>query len=135
MGGTGAWSHAGGVVARDAGGEVEYLLVAASDNPDVWVLPKGRIEIGESPEQAAVREIMEEAGVRALAGAELGENEYQAKGKTVRCVFFVMRYQGETERTEPRAVAWRRYEDAVALLYFENNRQILARADGLLKGE
>src|ERR1051325_5923127 len=59
------WSHAGGVVRRTVNDEVQYLIVAASDNPDIWVLPKGHIEKGETPEAAAVREVMEEAGVRA----------------------------------------------------------------------
>ena len=55
-------THAGGVVAREAGGERRYLLVRASRDPG-WVLPKGHIERGETPEQAAVREVAEEAGI------------------------------------------------------------------------
>ena len=60
------WSHAGGVVVRTVDNELEYLLVAASDNRKVWVLPKGHIEKGETPEAAAVREVMKEAGVRVI---------------------------------------------------------------------
>ena len=122
------WSHAGGVVVRSMEGELQYLLVEASDGRDVWVLPKGHIEKGETPEAAAVREVMEEAGVRAAIVARAGESEFDVKGKTVRTVFFLMQYQGEAGRTETRGLAWRNYKDALALLHFENSRRILMQA-------
>lgn len=128
---TSEWTHAGGVVMRTSDDDLEYLLVAASDNPDIWVLPKGHIEKGETPEAAAVREIREEAGVRANIVAPAGESEYDVKGKTVRVVFFLMQYQGDIPRKEDRGLTWRRYEDALELLCFENTRDILTRAHAL----
>lgn len=128
------WSHAGGVVSRRAKDELEYLIVAASDNPNIWVLPKGHIENGETPEAAAVREVMEEAGVRAAIVARLGDSEYDVRGKTVRVIFFLMQYEGEIARTEARGFAWRRYEDALALLHFESTRRILTQAHTLSDG-
>ena len=53
------YSHAGGVVARTEGGKREYLLVEARRRRGEWVLPKGHIEPGETPEAAAVREVQE----------------------------------------------------------------------------
>jgi 8-oxo-dGTP pyrophosphatase MutT (NUDIX family) len=126
-----SWTHAGGVVRRAFNDELEYLIVAASDNPDVWVLPKGHIEKGETPEAAAVREVMEEAGVRAVIVGRAGESEFDVRGKTVRVIFFLMHYQGEITRTEARGLAWRRYEDALDLLHFDSNRQILTQAHDL----
>lgn len=125
------WSHAGGVVRRTIDGAPEYLLVEASDDPGVWVLPKGRIEPGESPEEAAVREVIEEAGVRAAIVAFVGENEYAARGRTVRTAFYLMTHEGEVQRSESRALAWHRYEDAITLLHFENTRRILTQAHAL----
>ena len=125
------WSHAGGVVVRTVDGELQYLLVAASDNPDIWVLPKGHIEAGETPEGAAVREVLEEAGVRAAIVGRAGESEFEVKGKTVRTVFFLMQYQGDVPRTEERALSWRRYRDAVKLAHFDNTRHILKQAHAL----
>jgi len=122
------WSHAGGVVVRTIDGELQYLLVAASDNPDIWLLPKGHIERGETPEAAAIREVDEEAGVRATVVAPAGESEYERRGKTVRTIYFLMEYQEEAPRTEDRARAWRRYEDALALLHFNDIRSVLTQA-------
>jgi len=125
------WSHAGGVVRRTSNDEPEYLIVAASDDPNIWVLPKGHIEKGETPEDAAVREVMEEAGVRAAIVARAGESEFEVRGKTVRVIFFLMQYEGEIARTEPRGLAWHRYEDALALLHFDSTRRILEQAHEL----
>lgn len=125
------WSHAGGVVVRVTDGELEYLLVEAKKSHGVWVLPKGHIEPGETPEAAAVREVEEEAGVRAAIVARAGESEFDVNGRTVRTVFFLMQYQGEAARTEERARAWRRYKDALGLVHFDNTRQILMQAHAL----
>ena len=125
------WSHAGGVVVRTTDGELEYLLVEAKNNRGMWVLPKGHIEKGETPEAAAVREVEEEAGVRAAIVARAGESEFEVKGRTVRTIFFLMRYEGEARRTEERGLAWRRYEDALAQVHFDNTREILEQAHAL----
>ena len=125
------YSHAGGVVARILNGEREYLLVEASKVRGLWVLPKGHIEPGETPEAAAVREVEEEGGVRAAIVAHAGESEYVARGKLVRTVFYLMTYEGEADGAEDRARAWRRYDDALSLLHFDNLRLVLTQAHAL----
>jgi 8-oxo-dGTP pyrophosphatase MutT (NUDIX family) len=125
------YSHAGGVVARTVDGEREYLLVEARSSRGEWVLPKGHIEPGETPEVAAVREVQEEAGVLAAVVAQAGESEYAVDGQTVRAIFFLMRYQGEASRHEDRARAWRRYEDALRLLRFDDTKRVLMRVHDL----
>ena len=112
-------------------GERRYLLVESSKSPGEWVLPKGHIEPEETPEAAAVREVQEEAGVRAAVVARAGESEYAVDGQLVRVVFFLMRYQGETSRQEDRALAWRRYDEALRLLRFDDARRILRQAHAL----
>ena len=125
------YTHAGGVVARTVNGERKYLLVESSKSPGEWVLPKGHIEDEETPEAAAVREVQEEAGVRAAVVARAGESEYAVGGQPVRVVFFLMRYQGETSRREDRDLAWRRYDEARRLLRFDDARRVLMQAHAL----
>ena len=125
------YTHAGGVVCRTVDRERKYLLVESSKSPGEWVLPKGHIESKETPEAAAVRELQEEAGVRAAVVARAGESEYAVNGELVRVVFFLMRYLGETSRQEDRDLAWRRYDKALRLLRFDDARRILKQAHTL----
>lgn len=118
-------------MARTVNGEREYLIVEASTSPGVWVLPKGHIEPGETAEAAAVREVEEEAGVHAVIVARAGESAYAMNGKPVRTIFFLMQYQGEASPAEERGRAWRRYEDALNLLHFEDTRRVLMQAHAL----
>jgi 8-oxo-dGTP pyrophosphatase MutT (NUDIX family) len=78
-----------------------------------------------------VREVEEEAGVRAEVVARAGESGYAVEGQTVHVIFFLMRYQGEARRRETRARAWRRYEDALRLLRFDDTRRVLTQAHAL----
>jgi 8-oxo-dGTP pyrophosphatase MutT (NUDIX family) len=54
---------AGAIILRDIGGELKIALAHHNNSPKEWVLPKGHVEPGESIEQAALREIHEEAGL------------------------------------------------------------------------
>ncbi|WP_298819586.1 NUDIX hydrolase [Chloroflexus sp.] len=56
--------HAAGcvVLARDQTGRLLVLLI--QDQQGVWTLPKGHVDDGESDEQAAVREVAEETGIK-----------------------------------------------------------------------
>jgi 8-oxo-dGTP pyrophosphatase MutT (NUDIX family) len=126
-----SFTHAGGVVTRVMNGERQYLLVEASRSRGLWVLPKGHIEPGETPEAAAVREVEEEGAVRATIVAPAGESEYVSGGRPVRTIFYAMKYEGEVTGAEERVRAWRGYEDALSLLYFENLRRVLMQARDL----
>jgi 8-oxo-dGTP pyrophosphatase MutT (NUDIX family) len=119
------------VVARTVDGEREYLLVEARRSRGEWVLPKGHIEPGETPEAAAVREVEEEGGVRAAVVAPAGESEYTVEGQPVRVIFFLMRYLGEASRKEDRRCTWRRYDEALRLLRFDDTRSVLMQAHTL----
>lgn len=57
----------GGVVVResDDGLEVALIRPSSADDKQVWALPKGGKEAGETPEDAAVREVHEETGMGA----------------------------------------------------------------------
>jgi 8-oxo-dGTP pyrophosphatase MutT (NUDIX family) len=58
-------THGGGVVFKLTSEGPRYLLVEASGTRGRWVFPKGRVEDGETGADTALREVGEEAGVRA----------------------------------------------------------------------
>ncbi|MEM6673347.1 MAG: NUDIX domain-containing protein [Planctomycetota bacterium] len=106
------FTHAGGIVLRRDGDAVRVLAVRpsapppASDPQDVWVLPKGHIESGEEPLDAALREVREESGVVGSDPAYLGYAAYRARGRDVVCAFYAMSAESEGEADEARDKAW-----------------------------
>ena len=61
-----------GAVVRD--GEGRFLLVRRARDPQAgrWSLPGGRIEAGETPEEALAREVWEETGLEVAVGGVVG---------------------------------------------------------------
>jgi 8-oxo-dGTP diphosphatase len=82
---------AGGAVwRRVADGGVEVVLVHRPRYDD-WTLPKGKVDLGESDEQAALREVREEASVHARIGPELPTTTYlDRSGKRKRVRYWAM---------------------------------------------
>ena len=69
------------MVEVSSGGVVAFgntILLLKKYNGD-WVLPKGRVENGESTKEAALREVLEEAGVRGQILDYIGEVNYKYK--------------------------------------------------------
>jgi 8-oxo-dGTP pyrophosphatase MutT (NUDIX family) len=123
-----AYTHAGGVVIRREGKTSTYLLVRSSMDPRHWVFPKGHIEPGESPEMAALREVREEAGVRAEIISELGDSEFTRDSEQIRIIYFAMRYRAPDEHNEGRDIKWCDYDEAIKTISFEDARLLLEKA-------
>src|SRR5205823_13179268 len=67
---------AGGVVGRrNESGDLEVLLVHRPKYDD-WTLPKGKLDDGETAEEAALREVEEETGFQVELGDELPPTDY-----------------------------------------------------------
>ena len=84
-------------------GQVEVLLVHPSGNYNrhaPWGIPKGLPEPGESLEDAARRETLEETTVEAGALIPLGSIDYQRSRKRVHC------FAGLADSAEPRCGSW-----------------------------
>lgn len=133
---------AGGVVVRQGEGGPEVLLASrrVRSGDLVWGLPKGLVEPGETPEQAAVREVREETGWRARAREPLGSIDYWFvwEGTRVHKVvhFFLMDgLEDEGERDhEMEEIAWFPVHEARRLAAYETEREVLergARAAGM----
>ena len=69
---------AGGLVVDRSGPRPRAALIARHDRRGrlVWSLPKGHVEAGETPEDAAVREVEEETGIRGSVLAPLGTIDF-----------------------------------------------------------
>lgn len=118
-------THAGGIVIRENAGRQQVLLVCSRTDPSHWVFPKGHIEAGESPEQTALREVREEAGVQAELVATVGESEFDMPSERVRVRYFAMQFRAPCEASEARARRWLSHEEALSTLSFENDRKLL----------
>lgn len=73
---------------------------------DQWVLPKGHIEPGEEAPEAAVREVLEEAGARCAGPLFVGYVSYRTKREDVVCAFYRMELLELGESEEDRGRAW-----------------------------
>jgi 8-oxo-dGTP pyrophosphatase MutT (NUDIX family) len=126
---------AGGVVVSK--GQVITIVPVkrAADGRRVLGLPKGHPDGDETPEQAATREIAEEAGVRAQLVEPLGDIEYryERKGRPVRKVvrFFLFDYTSgdlADHDHEIEEASWMPLAEAAQRLSYEGEREMVSRA-------
>jgi 8-oxo-dGTP pyrophosphatase MutT (NUDIX family) len=121
-------THAGGVVVRRDEGVPKYLLVSTKDFQQ-WVLPKGHVERGETLEQTALREVLEETGVVARSPRRLPRDlRFTVWGKELVVAFFLMECVEETKASENRKKAWLPIERAVERASHEETKAVLRLA-------
>ncbi len=125
-------THGGGVVFRLTKDGPRYLLVEASGSKDRWVLPKGHIEKGETAAIAAVREVAEEAGVRAQLVQRLKRVKQKKGGDRITVVYYLLAYSGRTSPAEDRTVRWCRIDEALGALDIPRVRKLLKSTDRML---
>ena len=110
---------AGGLVVRDG-----KVLLVHRPKYDDWSFPKGKLDDGETHEEAALREVEEETGLRCELGELVGSTRYGLKE---------VRYFSMTCAGEPRAqdevdeVRWVPLDEAAALLTYERDADLLSR--------
>jgi 8-oxo-dGTP pyrophosphatase MutT (NUDIX family) len=125
-------THAGAVVFRATSKGPHYLLVEATGRRGRWVFPKGHIETGETAAEAALREVTEEAGVRALPIRRLRRIEQKQDGKWISIVYFLMAHAGRAAPLENRRTRWLGFDEAIEALDLEKSRRLLRSADRLI---
>jgi 8-oxo-dGTP pyrophosphatase MutT (NUDIX family) len=126
---------AGGVVVR--GEDVLVIVPTRRDahGQRVLALPKGHVDPGETPEQAAAREVREEGGVEAELVGELGEVRYfyQRDGRRIfkRVRFFRFAYVAgspDDHDDEVEQARWMPLAEAAGALTYAGERDMVARA-------
>ena len=134
-------TSAGGVVHRSEGERVEILLVHRRV-PVLWALPKGTPDSGESIEETALRETREETGIKVQVEKPLGAISYFFVRERIRfhktVHFFLMRPVGgsiDQHDHEFDEVRWFQLEEALELMSYPTEREVVQRAAGRLERE
>lgn len=137
--------HSAGAVVWRTGrsGQVEVLLIRVGT---AWSLPKGNLDAGETPGQAALREVAEETGLPAGAlrlGSALPTAEYAYRRRDTGRLVFKRVDHFLVELTEPEAplhpqasevdgAEWVPLGEATARVAYRDLRATLAEAERLL---
>ncbi len=133
---------AGGLVIDHSG--TKGLLIGRKDLKDqsgerlLWSLPKGHIEEGETPEQAAIREVQEETGIESEISKALGVIDFwfMAGGKRIHKTVhhYLFKEVGGVlapQISEVDDVGWFPLEEVVGLLAYPDEKKLISKAGEL----
>ncbi len=116
---------AGGVVVRDG-----MVCVVHRPRYDDWSLPKGKLDRGETFEQAALREVEEETGLVCELGEELAAIEYHDRKGRPKIVRYWRMDVADDPPFEPNEevdeLRWLAPAEAAELLSYDRDRTLLS---------
>lgn len=137
---------AGAIVFYRGSKEPEYLLlkhVPDPPRPEYWNFPKGHLEKGETSEEAARREVLEESGIRVVRMTpgfkETERYIYTLRGE--RILKFVVWFlaQARTKKVkvsyEHADARWLPYEEAYRRILYRGTKNLLKKAHQFLKNK
>ena len=124
------------------------LLIGRRDQKDssgkkiLWSLPKGHIEEGETPEQAALREVAEETGIQSQIEKHLGIIDFwfMAGGKRIHKTVhhYLFRESGgllAAQESEVDEVAWFPLSEIIDRLAYPDEKKLIARTNATVELE
>lgn len=123
---------AGGVVRKNGSREPIKLAVVHRPGYDDWSFPKGKLGRGETLEEAALREVEEETGLRCRLVTALGCTAYtDHKGRDKVACYYLMDVVGGRFRAgmEVDEVRWVTVDEALDLLSYGRDRALLRAFD------
>jgi ADP-ribose pyrophosphatase YjhB (NUDIX family) len=136
-------TSAGGLVLDAVSGSAVQrgVLIGKHDRRGrlVWSLPKGHLEAGEAPQEAAVREVAEETGIQGRVVGELGTIDFWfvLHGKRIHKTvhhYLMLAEGGELSDSdvEVAAVAWVPLAELDDRLAYDDERELVAKVPELL---
>ena len=118
---------AGGIVLRG-----DDVAIVHRPKYDDWSFPKGKLDKGEDFEEAALREVWEETGLRCSLGRELGDATYtdnKDRSKLVR-YYEMQPLSGEfSPNDEVDELRWVPLADACDVLSYEFDRELVEKVN------
>lgn len=130
----------GGVIYRNDGGNIEVALIATKGG-DIWCLPKGIVDKGETSEDTAMREVKEETGLNGRLIDKIGEISYWyfMKEENARCKktvhYYLMDYISGSTEDHDREVdksRWFPIDEAIKLLAYKGDRETMEKAKNMI---
>ncbi|HUF14704.1 MAG TPA: NUDIX hydrolase [Acidimicrobiia bacterium] len=121
---------AGGLVFRESSKGKLKVLAAHRPRYDDWGLPKGKADKGETPEETAIREVLEETGYHCRIVAPIEVTRYRVDNGVKEVQWFAMRplpdSPGFKKNKEVDEIRWLSRKQANALLDYEYDRALVA---------
>jgi 8-oxo-dGTP diphosphatase len=124
---------AGGVfVRRDRASGEEAVLLVHRPKYDDWTFPKGKLHAGETERDAAVREVLEETGIRGRIEREIARTQYRDRfGRDKSVVYYAMHEEGGDDFVpgdEVDEIRWAAADQAMSLLTYPRDVTVLRAA-------
>jgi 8-oxo-dGTP diphosphatase len=121
---------AGGLVFRESSKGKLKVLAAHRPRYDDWGLPKGKADKGETPEETAIREVLEETGYHCRIVAPIEVTRYRVDNGVKEVQWFAMRplpdSPGFKKNKEVDEIRWLSRKQANALLDYDYDRALVA---------